>query len=542
VAAAYEETTSRPVLLTGFLVSLELSGTVVPLRPGEEEAAFAGAVWFADDGTVAAVTEHPDGPPAGMSDVPNVDVGDSFIYPGLIDLHSHLAYNTLPLWVDPGQTAPYLHHDIWPGEPSYADAISWPGWTLLDRAPECVLAYVQVRALAGGTTSIQGWPNVSRSPTNALVRSVERDRLGPLPDPVAVSALTQTLTQLSARAVGMQQGQAFIYHCAEGQPGSIVEREFDDVDTAGCLTRGLAAVHCSALDGSHFALWRNAAGAVDGPAGTVVWSPFSNLWLYGITTDVPAARSNGLTVCLGSDWGPSGTKNLLGEMKVARLWSDRQGWDLSDFDLVKMVTASPGDFLARAWNRPVGRLAETALGDALVVARRRSDPWENLVAARESDVLLVVVGGRARYGTYTLMRAAGESITSPVRLGRIVRRVVLSRPDDPAQPWSWDEVVERLDAVRDDAAVHPPTGPAGSAGGPLPGPSARFGDPLGTPTLVARPDMPGGPAQAAGPPPVGQTVQIPALEPVFHGPTWLSGIIGRGFHGGALDDLASFYQ
>jgi len=51
-------------------------------------------------------------------------------------------------------------------------------WTLLDRAPECVLAYVQVRALVGGTTAIQGWPNVSRPPTNSLIRCVDDDQFG----------------------------------------------------------------------------------------------------------------------------------------------------------------------------------------------------------------------------------------------------------------------------------------------------------------------------------------------------------------------------
>ena len=52
-----------------------------------------------------------------------------------------------------------------------------------------------------------------------------------------------------------------------------------------------------------------------------MWSPFSNLWLYGATTDVAAARARGLRLCLGSDWAPSGTKNLLGELKVADLYN-----------------------------------------------------------------------------------------------------------------------------------------------------------------------------------------------------------------------------
>src|SRR5205807_1017981 len=100
-------------------------------------------------------------------------------------------------------------------------------------------------------------------------------------------------------------------------------------------------------------------------------------------------------------------KNLLGEIKVARIWSDHQGWNLTDHDFALMVTATPGDVLARAWRQPVGRLVAGGLGDAVVLAKRLQDPWANLVAARESDVLLVVKAGVARYGRASLMNGAG---------------------------------------------------------------------------------------------------------------------------------------
>jgi cytosine/adenosine deaminase-related metal-dependent hydrolase len=405
-----------------------------------------------------------------------------------------------------------------------------------------VLAYVQVRALAGGTTSIQGWPNVSRQSVNNLVRCVDEDQIGSLKDPVMVSALTQTPAQLAGRARSLAAGRAFVYHCAEGQPGSIVTREFDELAATGCLQPGLAAIHCSALDGSHFTRWKKASGLGRGPVGTVVWSPFSNLWLYGTTTDIPAVRANRVGVSLGTDWGPSGTKNLLGEIKVARLWSDHQGWQFTDHDLVRMVTATPGDALARVWGQPVGRLVPGALGDAVVIARRTPDPWANLVAARESDVLLVVVGGRAHYGAYDLMRASGEHATSSVPISRTTRRVTLIRPGTNGQGWTWSDLVARLEAVRADAARRPPSGPSGARGRRVPERLPMAGDPAGTEPIVARPDMPALPAQLAGPPPKGVTVNIPAIQTLDHSASWLRIIKGRGFHSGALDALANFYR
>jgi 5-methylthioadenosine/S-adenosylhomocysteine deaminase len=535
-------------------MAMVVKGTVAPMAPGGDDEVFPGAVWVGDDGRIAAVTRGDARGPSGFTTARVVDVGDAVIHPGFVDLHSHVAYNSLPLWTDPGQKTPYLHHDSWPGEPTYGPDVSWPSWTLLDRAPETLLAYVQVRALAGGTTAIQGWPGMSRLPTNHLVRSVDNDQVGSLDDPVRVATLTENVAKLTEnkRAALLAGGRDFVYHCGEGQPGSLVVRELDDLATVGCLRPGLVAVHCSALDQARFARWRHAAEALPGgvdagePVGAVVWSPLSNLWLYGITTDVPAARAERLAVCLGTDWGPSGTKSLLGEIKVARLWSDRQGWDLADHDLAAMVTSAPGDALARAWRTPVGRLVEGGLGDLTVLDRRRDDAWTNLVRARERDVQLVVVDGRAMYGTTRLMAAAGQPsrATTSVRIGSVSRRVVLRRPEDPATPWTWSDVRARLDAVRADAAANPPSGPAAGAR-PAPRSAAATpgaGDPEGTPPLVAVPDMPGAATEVAGPPPPGRTVTIPPIEPLHHDPAWFRSLRGRGFHGGVLDGLADLFR
>lgn len=526
-------------------MALVLTGLVAAIAEGREDETHKGRVWLADDGTVKAVTKTGQVEPAGFTNANRIDLGTSVIYPGLVDLHSHLGYNTMPLWADPEQTKAYLHHDSWPGEPTYKPALSWPAWTLAEFAPESMLAYVQVRALAGGTTSIQGWPSGSRPPTNNLVRSVDNDQVGPLSDPVRVSSLTMKNEDLQDRAINLRDGRVFIYHTAEGQRGSIVTKEFDALDTTLCLQEGMVAVHTSALDASHYQRWRVAAAPAAGrPTGTVVWSPFSNLWLYGQTMDVPAAQAAGLTLCLGTDWGPSGTRNLLGELKVARLQSDANGWNLTDHDLVQMVTSAPGDALGRGWKTTLGRLEPGALGDVVVVAKRKDDPWTNLVTARERDIQLVVVGSQPKWGTAALMTAAGAGATTSVPIGTGSRRVPLVRPDDPTKTWTWTDVRARLEAVRTNAAAQPPAGPAGGRAAPRTAANrpANVGDPPGTPPMVVKLDMPGGPQASAGPPPKGQTVQIPPIEPIHHNPAWFTTIKKRGFHGGALDGLAATFK
>lgn len=523
-------------------MALIVKGTVAPMAPGAEEDAFAGRVWIADDGTIAAVTKGAAAGPAGFPvDAPVVDVGAAVIYPGLVDLHSHLGYNTLPLWADKDQKTAYLNHNTWTGEPSYKPDVSWPSWTLANQAPESLLAYVQVRALAGGTTSIQGWPSMSRPATNRLVRCVDADPVGPLADPVRVYALTLAPDELVSRRTAMEGGAIFIYHCAEGQAGSTVRDEFDDLDTKDCLRQHMVCIHTNALGKVDYDRWRTKARLVSTkqPYGSVVWSPFSNLWLYGQTTDVPDALAAGLTVCLGTDWGPSGTHNLLGEAKVARLHSDAAGWNLTDADIVRMMTCTPGDVLARAWQLPVGRLVKGGLADLVVVSQRRDDPWASLVAARERDVLLTVVNGRPVWGTTALMQAARVTGASSVRMGSAYRRVSLVRPDDPTKPWTWTDVLARLDAVRASALATPPSGPGAARGGQRHRPPSA--DPPGTPPIDVNPDMPGGPGTTAGPPPPGQVVTIPPVERIYHDATWLKSIKGKGFHGGALDGLGSLF-
>src|SRR5262249_14706082 len=130
-------------------MTLAITGTIAPLAPGAERDAFRGRVRLGDDGRVAAVTRADGGRPDQPADH-EIDVGDAFVYPGLIDLHSHVAYNALPLWTDPKRATPYASHRDWPNAPTYASSVSWPSWTLLHGPTECLLAYVQVRALAGG--------------------------------------------------------------------------------------------------------------------------------------------------------------------------------------------------------------------------------------------------------------------------------------------------------------------------------------------------------------------------------------------------------
>jgi 5-methylthioadenosine/S-adenosylhomocysteine deaminase len=516
-------------------VALVIRGRLVPMASDPSVATdplarFRGRVWIGDDGVIQAVTRSTKPGPPGLEAAPVLDVGSALVVPGLIDLHNHLAYNTLPLWVEPAQQAAFRHHNDWTDAPTYAGQVTWPAAAFVAAAPEELLAYVETKAIVGGVTTIQGSPPKNRPRDGWLVRNAEDETWGTgNRNLVYASALTLPPATLADRANRMRNdGSSFIYHCAEGQVGSVVAKEFRAASQAGCLQDRFVAVHCNAVGREAFQEWAANAGAV-------AWSPFSNLWLYGTTTDVPAAIEEGLNVCLGSDWAPSGTKNVLGELKVARIVADQLGWSLSDAELVAMVTANPGDALARSWPRRIGRLQPGAVGDVTVVrAPATADPFHALVAATEHDIELVVIGGQARYGRPALLAAAGANQPTTIEVAGEQRALALGRPRDPAAPWPWEEVTARLEQVRED-----PKREIEAARALLAAWAGRLDHP-DAPLRLAL-DMPSGLGPVAGlPKDLGQIV-VPELDGLAHDDRFLDALRGQGFHGGVLDRLAEFY-
>jgi len=410
-----------------------------------------GAV-YVHDGVIDAVQPAGDAPPAGFSTARRVHTG-GLIAPGLIDLHNHLAYNTLPLWI--GRDRAYETRYQWPGAPTYQSDVSNPAQALGIAAAAAALRFAEVKAIVGGVTSIQGSPPMTRAFPGWMLRNIEKEEHG-VKQPIFQSVLPATDDQLDKTSGRMRDGRGFIYHLGEGVADSL-RKEFTQLCDHECVGDGLIGIHSTALDAADFTEWKRRGG------GAIVWSPFSNLWLYGGTTDVIAARAAGIRVCLGSDWTPSGTRNVLGELKVAATWNEHAlAGALSDADMVEMATANAGDTLARSWGVRVGRLVPGALADIAVFARVDADPWRSVLRANERHVRFVVVGGRPAYGNAVLLREAGVTDAEPITVRGVRRAVVMRLADEllPTEPdlqaqatKSWAAGLAELQRVWDDPAT-----------------------------------------------------------------------------------------
>ena len=282
---------------------------------------------------------------------------------------------------------------------------------------EAVVRYVEAKCLLGGVTTSQGIALASnmgiRRFYKGLVRNVEDTDDDALP---AAATRVADVEAGSARAFlkTLNRSSSLLLHLAEGVDKAA--REHFKALRIGtdewAITPSLCGIHCAGLTGRDYQIFR-ARG------GSMVWSPLSNLLLYGGTADIERARAEELPVALGSDWSPSGSKNLLAEMKVAWLVSEARGGVFTPRELVAMATVNPARMLK--WDAAVGSLEPGKRADMVVVDGRSGDPYEHLLKARESAITLVVVDGQPRYGQPSLMR--------PFTAGRTVERRTVGGAD-----------------------------------------------------------------------------------------------------------------
>ena len=131
-----------------------------------------------------------------------------------------------------------------------------------------------------------------------MLRNVEKEEFGH-GQPIFQSVLAATgRAARHDRAAPRATGRAFIYHLAEGVD-PVLRDEFALLDDARLRARRLDRDPLDrARRDADYARWAAARAAA-----AIVWSPFSNLWLYGGTTDVLSARASTACACASARTG-----------------------------------------------------------------------------------------------------------------------------------------------------------------------------------------------------------------------------------------------
>ncbi|WP_080055119.1 amidohydrolase family protein [Spirosoma aerolatum] len=134
---------------------------------------------------------------------------------------------------------------------------------------------------------------------------------------------------------------------------------------------------------------------------SIVWSPVSNLILYRDTIPVKTLLDQGINVCLGSDWAPSGSKHVWDELKFARHFCDAVGLAVTDTQLLAMVTQNPALALGSI---PAGRIQTGYNADFFILQKQtpQQPALSALLTQDDRSVRCTIVNGRVLYGDQDL--------------------------------------------------------------------------------------------------------------------------------------------
>jgi 5-methylthioadenosine/S-adenosylhomocysteine deaminase len=339
-----------------------------------------------------------------------IDTND-IIFPGFIDLHNHPMYAMFETW-KAGQL--FNNRYEWRSFEKYRREISTPARNMQDdNQGFCDIAeFAEVQAVTGGTTTFSGM-FVPRSFGTTLpvclsriaVRKLEIDTgfysepegervqnlLGVTPRDLSDASAEETLRKLAAKELDL-----VLIHVAEGNKKDLESSlEFTLLKCRAFLSPTTAVIHGSAFEKADFRNMRLASTAL-------VWSPRSNIDLYGSTTDVVTAFREGVTIALAPDWAPSGNKNMLAEIQyAAQLNKNTLGGFFSNQQLFEMATSIPAR-IARIDDK-VGTIQTGLFADLFLLHGDATRPFDSLVQSKPQDVSLVVVNGKPIYGDAKLM-------------------------------------------------------------------------------------------------------------------------------------------
>ncbi len=360
-----------------------------------------GEVRVASDGTIACVgCDCSDGAPARIVRCPG-----SVIAPGFVNAHDHVAYAADP--PRPPSPERYEHRHDWRLGLRGHEAIPYSGG-----ASSVARAAQELRMLMSGVTTLAGGAGHVGLVRNPDVAGLD-EGLPTAPADSDTFPLDDARGTLLSSGCGYGSGHAtrsdaeragsYLAHLGEGIDEAAENELLCAFEPAfGLMGERTGVVHAVGIGA-------DLAERLAAERALVVWSPRSNLSLYGNTAPVTLLAQRGVELSLGTDWLLSGSMNIARELFCARDFSARylDGY-FDDRALFAMVTTAGARAVGA--EHALGRLAPGYLADIVVLAARGQAPFTAAVTALPGDVALVLRGGVPLYGQADLVETlAGEA-------------------------------------------------------------------------------------------------------------------------------------
>lgn len=326
---------------------------------------------------------------------------EAVISPSFINGHEHLTYsNSVP--------------GVW-GDERFDHRYDWRkganGHTKVPGGQTDDNEVVELRAIMGGTTSIFG----SGSRTG-LARNIDQQAL----DGVKSVYQTFPLGDSSKNYTSVSACTDYTYHKSV--------TEFDDSCPYGPhiaegINQGalneLLCLNGQGIDGKGTGaknIFKPNTAIIHGIAATpdlidnmaqnnvkLIWSPRTNVSLYGDTAQAPLFDMLGVTVGLGTDWIYSGSANMLRELAcVDYLNKNHYNSYFSDYQIWKMPTYN--NAVAFGLENSIGQIKKGLHADLMIVkAYPTRTNHRAVIDAENQDITLVMIDGKFLYGDANLM-------------------------------------------------------------------------------------------------------------------------------------------
>ncbi len=388
-------------LIPGSGDGLLIQGTVL----GADETFVGGAVQLDASGLITCVgCDCADSAP---SDMPVVRCTGSVVSPGLVNAHDHLTFD---------DQAPLAASSTrYNGRHEWRAALTTPSNEFGTGATSAGTRWVELRQAMSGTVSIAG----SGFATGMLRNPDKGDDGGAdLPD------LRMQTFPLGDSDRSTQPNCTWDYADSEGQVAAMPSYHIHVAEGVDDRSHEEFRCQSSSLDGAQDFTEPNTAQvhdialtAVDynevaHSDTTLVWSPRSNVSLYGFTANVRLLDVLGGRVALGTDWTYSGSMSMVRELRCADAWNRQRldGW-FSDRDLLNMATIGAAHAIgaqASLGSLEVGKLGDIAVFNGADVTDP-ADAARAVLDASATDVLLVLRGGVPLFGDEAVVTGLDDS-------------------------------------------------------------------------------------------------------------------------------------
>ena len=390
-------------------------------------ALLSGEVLIDADGDLVCVDCDCSGE-ADYADATTVTCAEGVISPGLVNPHDHIGY--AEGWPLGGDTR-YDHRHEW------RDALSTPS-----NGSSNGKDLSEIRMVMGGVTSMVG-----SGYADGMVRNLDEDENEGL-DIDKVDNQTFPLGDSDSdfqddcdwdyRETELEVAgeDAYLPHIAEGIDSYAAEEFYctsTSFDGGQDYTESNAAhVHAIGLTASdYYNMARDGTG--------LVWSPRSNISLYGHTAQVTTFSRLGGVISLGTDWSYSGSINTVRELACAdelnRIYYD--GF-YSDRELWQMATVNGA--LATGTETLIGSLEAGMVADVAIFDGTEADTYRAIIEADANGAVLVLRAGEPLYGEADTLSELGQSCETVD-----VCDVEMALCADREFGDSYDEIMDEVD-------------------------------------------------------------------------------------------------